>query len=131
MEIDEQVLYRAIGQQIKERRKQARLTQKQLADAIGVERTSITNIETGAQKLPILLLYRICQEVGANVVDMLPSIEAVQISKTEEISVDGQSAQVPSKTAQVIRQVLEDFSKGSDYETRHSREKGNSDSQGT
>lgn len=129
MEIDERALYKTIGEQIKARRNQAKLTQKRLADAIGVERTSITNIETGAQKLPIYLLYRICQEVGANVADVLPPVEAVQMSKTEEINIDGQSAQVPSKTAQVIRQVLEDFSKGSDYETRHSREKGNSDSE--
>lgn len=110
MAIEENALYKAIGERIKACRTQARVTQKQLADEIGVERTSITNIESGLQKLPIHQLYRICQALKVDPFDLLPSVEDVQQSEMEEVQIDGQSAQVPPKTAQAIRKLLEDFS---------------------
>ncbi|WP_442994191.1 helix-turn-helix transcriptional regulator [Scytonema sp. PRP1] len=51
MRVKEDLLYKKIGERIRDRRTKAKLTQGQLADAIGVLRTSITNIEAGDRKL--------------------------------------------------------------------------------
>ena len=45
MQVDETLLYNLIGTNIKQHRRKADMTQEQLADAVGVLRTSITNIE--------------------------------------------------------------------------------------
>ncbi|MEO8608830.1 MAG: helix-turn-helix transcriptional regulator [Chloroflexota bacterium] len=110
MEIDDNALYKSIGERVKAHRTQIQVTQKQLADEIGVERTSITNIESGLQKLPIHQLYRICQALKVDPFDLLPSLEEVRQSEMEEVEIDGQSLQMTPKTAHAIRKLLEDFS---------------------
>lgn|SRR5690554_4952776 len=110
MEIDDTALYRAIGERIKAHRIRIQVTQKQLAEEIGVERTSITNMESGLQKLPIHQLYRICHTLKVDLLDLLPSLQEVQVSEMEEVDVAGQSVKVTPKTAHAIRKLLEDFS---------------------
>lgn len=58
--IEESGLYVALGENIRSRRLLAELTQAKLAQQVGLERTSITNIEKGTQKVPLHVLLRIC-----------------------------------------------------------------------
>lgn len=56
-----------IGGIIKAMRRQFGMTQKQLAEAIGQERTSITNIERGNQVLSVTTITAIADALGCDV----------------------------------------------------------------
>ena len=81
--IDERRLFREVGQRIRQLREaqtgsRARLTQAELAEMVGLERTSITNIERGNQKVPLHVLYRICEALRASIGDVMPGTADVQ-----------------------------------------------------
>ena len=108
MQVDETLLYNLIGSTIKQQRRKAEMTQEQLADAVGVLRTSITNIEAGRQKLPLYLLYEVCIALGVEIATILPTNAAVSQPTTRSISIDGVIKQVPPKTAEFLKQLLEE-----------------------
>jgi transcriptional regulator with XRE-family HTH domain len=56
-----------LGQTIKALRKLRGMTQAQLAELAGVERTSITNIERGNQTLTVLTINAIAAALGYQV----------------------------------------------------------------
>lgn len=53
-----------MAERIKRARKEAGLQQQELADAVGLTRTSISNIERGKQGLSVDLLYAISQHLN-------------------------------------------------------------------
>lgn len=71
----EEVLYRKIGQRIRNERKALGFNQIELADEVGLTRTSIVNIEAGRQRLPIHGLYAIAEALGVSVQCLLPEQE--------------------------------------------------------
>ncbi len=106
MDIDERILYRALGQQLKLRRRGLGLTQQQLAVWLKIERTSIANIESGRQKAPLHTLYRLCLALDLDIAALLPPIASVtarRVGETEEVRVDGQTKAVPPRAATVVR----------------------------
>lgn len=79
--IDDQLLYKTIGSKVRDLRENAdggRKTQAELAELVGLERTSITNIEKGVQKVPLHVLYRICSVFDVPLNEVLPALEQVQ-----------------------------------------------------
>lgn len=70
---DEQI-YLIIGGKIKEARDNLKVSQTELAKRISIARTSLSNIESGKQKLPIHLLYKIASALGIPVTALLPGI---------------------------------------------------------
>ena len=79
--VDDQLLYKTIGAKVRDLRENAaggRKTQADLAALVGLERTSITNIEKGTQKVPLHVLYRICNAFEVPLTEVLPTIEQVQ-----------------------------------------------------
>lgn len=80
--ISEERLYRSIGSKLRELREAsgygaARLTQAELAKQVGLERTSITNIEKGTQKVPLHVVYRLSEVFSVEPSTFLPSLEQV------------------------------------------------------
>jgi transcriptional regulator with XRE-family HTH domain len=65
-------LYAALGARIRQLRKSQGLGQEQLADLVGVTRTSITNIEAGRQRVPLDRIYDIADALDVQAVDLLP-----------------------------------------------------------
>ncbi|MGY6204234.1 helix-turn-helix domain-containing protein [Paraburkholderia strydomiana] len=61
------------GRLLKQRRKEAKLTQDELASRIGLGRTSVTNIELGRQPVSLQLLYELADAIGTDPVSLLPS----------------------------------------------------------
>src|SRR6266568_9012680 len=108
MHVDETLLYNLIGSTIRQERRKAEMTQEQLADAVGVLRTSITNIEAGRQKLPLHVLYEICIALGVEIATILPTNADVSQPVTKSISIDGVTREVPPKTAELLKQLLEE-----------------------
>ncbi len=108
MQVNETLLYHLIGENVKRQRVKVDITQAQLADAVGVLRTSIANIEAGRQKLPLHLLYKLCIVLGVEVVDILPRNMAISQPTTTSINIDGVAKEVSPKTAEFLRQLLEE-----------------------
>lgn len=67
------MLYREIGLRIKNEREALGFTQIDLAAEIGLTRTSVVNIESGRQRLPIHVLYSIASAMGISVHILLPN----------------------------------------------------------
>jgi len=63
VEGDSVELYRSLGQRIRMIRKDAGLTQGQLADHLGLNRSSIANAEAGNQHLPLHLIVRLAEKL--------------------------------------------------------------------
>jgi transcriptional regulator with XRE-family HTH domain len=81
--IDERRLFKEVGQKVRQLREaqtggRTKLTQAELAEMVGLERTSITNIERGNQKVPLHVLYRICEALRAPVADVMPQVAEIQ-----------------------------------------------------
>jgi DNA-binding XRE family transcriptional regulator len=113
MRIDEQRLYKYIGRLVKAHRQELKVTQDQLAERVGVTRTSITNIEAGSQKLPLYLLFRICAALNLEGADLLPQLsEVVNAEDQETVNIDGLTKQMSPKTATFVRGVLGNLSDG-------------------
>lgn len=72
MKTDHNSLYGLIGARLKDRRVELNLTQEQLASRVGFERTSITNIEKGRQRLSLHALYDICSVLQIEAREIVP-----------------------------------------------------------
>jgi DNA-binding XRE family transcriptional regulator len=107
VEVNETVLYRGIGNKLRQRRDDLKVTQGQLATEAGVKRTSITNIEAGRQKVPLQLLYKLCAALEIEVVDVLPTNSEITQPSTVPVVLDGNVRHVPPKTAEALKQLLE------------------------
>lgn len=70
--MQENGLYSEIGRRIKAEREALGFSQIDLAQEIGLTRTSITNIEAGRQRMLIQTLYAIATALGIPVSDLLP-----------------------------------------------------------
>jgi transcriptional regulator with XRE-family HTH domain len=67
---------RALGRRIREAREGVGVQQDQLARAVGLSRTSITNIERGRQGVQAFLLARIAEVLGRPAAELLPGRDA-------------------------------------------------------
>lgn len=67
-----------IGRRIYECRKAINMTQAELAACTGLTRTSITNIESGYQELPITQLYNVAKVLNVEVSDLLPEFKITE-----------------------------------------------------
>ena len=65
-------LYQEIGHRVARARKKANLSQQDLATRIGLKRTSVTNIETGRQKVMVHTLLELAEHLGVTIEELLP-----------------------------------------------------------
>lgn len=73
----EELLYKEVGIKLRACRKARRLSQINLAKQVGVERTSISNIELGNQKATLAFLYNVCIVLDVELGELIPSIKSV------------------------------------------------------
>lgn len=111
--IDEKRLYQALGRHLRVLREQhgqaaGRMTQAQLADRIGMERTSITNIEKGNQKVPLHVLFRICEVLGVEPSSALPALTDVQANASEvrSLSFAGRTYDASPKVVEAVAALM-------------------------
>jgi transcriptional regulator with XRE-family HTH domain len=71
-----ELLYQEFGRLLRKRRKDAKLTQEQVAERIGLSRTSITNIEKGRQHVLLHHVFLLASAVGVSPAELLPRGEA-------------------------------------------------------
>lgn len=103
MILNDDLLYRYVGARLRRRRNELGMSQGELANAVGLLRTSVTNIEAGRQKAPLHILYKICAVLDIEVSVLLPPVS--DIAPKEMISVRTQSGAqpVPPKTADFLQ----------------------------
>lgn len=101
--IQEKELYKATGTQIKKIRKAKGYSQSDLAKSVGIERTSITNIESGNQKVTLFVLYKICEVFDIALDGVMPSIKDVQLHEVENSAIG--STIVGTKTFEVYERI--------------------------
>lgn len=116
--IDEERLYRVLGERLRNLREKhggtrGRLTQAELALQVGLERTSITNIEKGTQKVPLHVLFRLCEVLRVPVAELLPTVGEVHRARAEqlleELPFGEQVVKAPPLTTLAIKSILNDI----------------------
>ena len=70
-------LYKYVGEKIKRLRLKNNMTQDELLEKTGLTRTTLMNLEEGYQKTPIHILYDICEVIGAEPTQVLPTLDAL------------------------------------------------------
>lgn len=81
--IDADLLYSEIRGRIKSIRtaeSDTKLSQEKLGLIFGLKRSSVANLETGAQRASIHNIYVLCDHYGLNLLDVFPSINKVRVS---------------------------------------------------
>lgn len=110
--ISEEKLYRVLGSRVKKLREgddgSPRLTQAELAGKVGLERTSITNIEKGNQKVPLHVLYKLCEVLKVDISSVLPALSEVQEDESafQEVKLGLTSVKVTPLAAQIIQNIV-------------------------
>ncbi|MBY3129801.1 MULTISPECIES: helix-turn-helix domain-containing protein [Rhizobium] len=66
-------LYTAVGEAIRRKREARALSQAALAKRVNLSRTSITNIESGTQALPLHNFLAIAEALSAEPAELLPN----------------------------------------------------------
>ena len=70
--MNQEAIYKHIGDVIRKRRKHLKLTQETLAKRLAISRASLANIETGRQNFPVHQLYGIAKILQLTPIDLLP-----------------------------------------------------------
>ena len=88
--ISKESLYHSIGEQLKARRHKLALKQDNLAEKVGLTRSSIAQIEAGKQAPSIYLLYQLCNILKVDVFSILPkddfdTLSAGRVTDTAKI----------------------------------------------
>lgn len=68
----ERAIYERLGQLVRTIRQSRGLTQAELANRVGLSRTSVTNIEAGTQAVTLAGLFELARGLEVDAVDLLP-----------------------------------------------------------
>lgn len=87
-------MYQELGRRARSARRKAGLTQQEVADRIGLSRTSVTNIERGNQQILLHMLYRLAAALGTDPLALLPDPDQrAQADMPTEVALLPQEAQ--------------------------------------
>lgn len=113
--LNERDLYRAVGGRIRQCRQEIGLTQEALANAVGLTRTSITNLEKGRQSLLVHKLVEIAVALQVQPKALLPNggesvgvgVDQMVINKPEDEQQFVRAVLQPHNTRKRIRHALD------------------------
>ncbi len=69
------IFYQKVGERIRSFRKNEKIKQEVLAQRLGLTRISVVNIEHGKQKVQLHVLIEICDALGVQLHQIVPTIE--------------------------------------------------------
>lgn len=102
-------MYAEFGKLVRRHRMRLKLTQDQLADRVGLSRTSITNIEKGRQKVLIHHLIHLAESLQVSPEALLPPIGMPQIPPDIEQRLD---SDLRDKEKDWVRRIVGSGTKG-------------------
>jgi transcriptional regulator with XRE-family HTH domain len=80
------IFYKTLGERVRHARLDAGFTQGQLADSVGLARSSVANIESGRQPIYVDALVRIASELQTSISELLPATsKELDASDSEDI----------------------------------------------
>jgi len=102
--LDSHKLYELIGDRIRRIREAQtpRMSQSDLARIIGLQRTSVTNIELGKQKPTLDTLLRLCEYFALEIDAIVPKLREVSVLQPRSVVVGGKAQEVGVKTANLL-----------------------------
>lgn len=71
--VDRNQFYTELGARLRNKREALGLKQSDIAEAAGISRTSLTNIECGRQRILVDQLSLICHRLGVSAAEILPA----------------------------------------------------------
>ena len=104
-------LSQIIGKKIKELRQEADVNQEKLAEEIGLNRTSISNIEAGRQLAPLDVLYKLCHTLDTELHFLLPTYKEVSqfVSKIDSPFEKLKTNNVSEGSIEFIKNILDKY----------------------
>lgn len=108
--IREDLIYETVSRKIRELRQrhpvsETKITQRALAEEIGIDRSTLTNIEIGNQRPPLHVIYAICAYFDVPLSEFLPSLSSVlEHSSSEKIVVGDSEHEVQGKTGALLKE---------------------------
>lgn len=94
-------------------RKKKGLTQKELAEKLGVKNTAVSNWESGNNSMDIEMLFRVCEIFGVTLNDMYGKYS---VSKSSNLGISGEAQKIGAaydkatpKEQQLVRLTLEEY----------------------
>ena len=100
MQIDRDLLYQHVRKHVKRIRTaetETTLTQAQLGELLRLTRSTVANLESGAQRTSLHNVYEICAHFGLELNDLLPSVTEM-VRRTSELP----SANAPPSVNHVL-----------------------------
>lgn len=96
---DEVSISEHISKRIKELRQshpktERKTTQERLAKACAIERSTLTNIELGNQRAPLVVIYRVCDYFGIELPDLLPDLQSIYTQDSATVEVGESTHQI-------------------------------------
>lgn len=80
-------VYEVLGARIREFREEKNWTQNDLGEKVDLTRSSITNIESGRQKIQLITLYQIAFVLEVEISSLLPSIKEFNNEEKESLNI--------------------------------------------
>lgn len=109
MTTNEEVFCRALGKRISDLRKDHGMTQKDLADTLGVKQYTIANYETGRYRVPVAVLPELARSLGVTV-EVLLGLPATRSKRGPASKLQKQMERIsalPKEQQKSIMQVLD------------------------
>lgn len=109
--MDEEALYKLVGEKIRKFRDRKGISQAKLAQKLGMTRTSVVNIEAGRQRPPLHVLWQIAEVLETETALLIPK-QAEYREQGQPISLDSTTVAEIEKAANgdpVARRDLEAF----------------------
>jgi len=102
--LDSDKLYELIGDRIRQIREtqSPRMSQGDLAKILGLQRTSVTNMEQGRQKPTLDTLLRLCEHFSLEFDAIVPKLREISYVQERSVIVGGKSQEVGAKTANLL-----------------------------
>jgi transcriptional regulator with XRE-family HTH domain len=99
--MDEDDLYRALGESVAARRRALRKTQAEVAATLGLSRASLANMERGRQKVLLHQVYRLAEALELGDVRKLLPIGAMPRGGPQGVGRGAPAAEQPENTVQI------------------------------
>lgn len=83
--MEKELIYEALGERIRRARANCEMRQAELAQRVGLSRTSITNVELGRQGLAVHQLFDFADALGVEPCELLPPERPTSDKASENI----------------------------------------------
>ena len=123
--VEQNTFYLKLGQKIRDIREHRNLKQETLASHVGFTRISISNIETGKQKVQLHTLVELATYLKVSVEDLLPSIDVIKKELSSRFENKISNAEI-SHNAQTVEKLREFIRLSTSNAVSHVSRKSNS-----